>query len=52
LQDRMSEAILIEAGCDAAQGFLLGKPLPENEITPVLKAQADQSKSQTQASAS
>src|SRR5260370_4666683 len=24
LQDRMAEAVLIEAGCDAAQGFLVG----------------------------
>jgi diguanylate cyclase (GGDEF)-like protein/PAS domain S-box-containing protein len=51
LQDRMSEAVLIEAGCDAAQGFLLGKPLPGDEITPVLKAQADRSSGQSKASA-
>ena len=38
LQDRMSEAVLIEAGCDAAQGFLIGKPLAEPETTALLVA--------------
>src|SRR5260370_19467697 len=33
LQDRAAEAILIEAGCDAAQGFLVGRPVPEHDIT-------------------
>ncbi len=40
LQDRMAEAVLIEAGCDAAQGFLVGRPVPEAEITVVLREQA------------
>jgi diguanylate cyclase (GGDEF)-like protein/PAS domain S-box-containing protein len=39
LQDRMAEAVLIEAGCDAAQGFLVGRPAPEAEITVLLAAQ-------------
>jgi EAL domain-containing protein (putative c-di-GMP-specific phosphodiesterase class I) len=36
LQDRMAEAVLVEAGCDAAQGFLIGKPLAEPEMTALL----------------
>ena len=36
LQDRAAEAILIEAGCDAAQGFLIGKPVDEGEATQLL----------------
>jgi diguanylate cyclase (GGDEF)-like protein/PAS domain S-box-containing protein len=33
LQDRAAEAVLIEAGCDAAQGFLVGRPVAAREIT-------------------
>jgi EAL domain-containing protein (putative c-di-GMP-specific phosphodiesterase class I) len=33
LQDRAAEAVLIEAGCDAAQGFLVGRPVTAQEIT-------------------
>ena len=33
LQDRLAEAVLTEAGCDAAQGFLYGRPVPEGEMT-------------------
>jgi diguanylate cyclase (GGDEF)-like protein len=33
LQDRMAEAVLIEAGCDAAQGFLFGRPVTEADMT-------------------
>jgi diguanylate cyclase (GGDEF)-like protein/PAS domain S-box-containing protein len=40
LQDRMAEAVLIEAGCDAAQGFLVGRPAEEDEITAVLMQQS------------
>ena len=40
LQDRASEAILIEAGCDAAQGFLIGRPLDESDATLLLMGQA------------
>jgi diguanylate cyclase (GGDEF)-like protein/PAS domain S-box-containing protein len=40
LQDRMAEAILVEAGCDAAQGFLVGRPVEEAEITPLLAQHA------------
>ncbi len=39
LQDKQAEAVLIEAGCDAAQGFLLGRPAPEPEVTAQLAAQ-------------
>ena len=40
LQDRMAEAVLLEAGCDAAQGFLVGRPAEEPEITALLMQQA------------
>jgi diguanylate cyclase (GGDEF)-like protein/PAS domain S-box-containing protein len=40
LQDRMAETILLEAGCDAAQGFLVGRPVEEAEITVLLRQQA------------
>ena len=33
LQDRLAEGVLVEAGCDAAQGFLYGRPVPEAEMT-------------------
>jgi diguanylate cyclase (GGDEF)-like protein/PAS domain S-box-containing protein len=36
LQDRASEAILIEVGCDAAQGFMVGRPAPEPDVTALL----------------
>ncbi len=38
LQDRAAEAVLVEAGCDAAQGFLVGRPAPERQITTLLMA--------------
>ena len=38
LQDRAAEAILVDAGCDVVQGFLLGRPMPEDEITELLEA--------------
>jgi diguanylate cyclase (GGDEF)-like protein/PAS domain S-box-containing protein len=38
LQDRAAEAILVEAGCDAAQGFLVGRPCAERETTALLLA--------------
>ncbi|MGH7765565.1 MAG: sensor domain-containing protein [Candidatus Dormibacteraceae bacterium] len=38
LQDRMAEAVLVEAGCDAAQGFLVGRPAAEREMTALLLA--------------
>ena len=40
LQDQMAEAVLIEAGCDAAQGFLVGRPAIEGEITALLMQHA------------
>ena len=39
LQDRPAELILIEAGCDAAQGFLVGRPVDEAEMTALLTSQ-------------
>ncbi|HXC76050.1 MAG TPA: EAL domain-containing protein [Candidatus Acidoferrum sp.] len=36
LQDRAAEAILVESGCDAAQGFLIGRPADEREATQIL----------------
>ncbi|MBV8367567.1 MAG: EAL domain-containing protein [Candidatus Eremiobacteraeota bacterium] len=32
-----AEAMLVEAGCDAAQGFLIGKPEPEAQLGEVLR---------------
>ena len=40
LQDRMAETILVEAGCDAAQGFLVGRPVEAAEITALLRQHA------------
>jgi EAL domain-containing protein (putative c-di-GMP-specific phosphodiesterase class I) len=37
----MAEAVLVEAHCDAAQGFLVGRPMEESEITAVLKQQIE-----------
>jgi EAL domain-containing protein (putative c-di-GMP-specific phosphodiesterase class I) len=37
LQDRMAEAVLVEAGCDSAQGFLVGRPAAEADITTLLQ---------------
>ena len=31
-----AEAMLIEAGCDAVQGFLIGKPAPEAEVAELI----------------
>jgi EAL domain-containing protein (putative c-di-GMP-specific phosphodiesterase class I) len=36
LQDHAAEAILLEAGCDGAQGSLIGNPMDETEITSLL----------------
>jgi diguanylate cyclase (GGDEF)-like protein/PAS domain S-box-containing protein len=38
LLDREAESILRESGCDAAQGFLTGRPAAEPEITALLLA--------------
>ena len=40
LQGRAAEAILLEAGCDAAQGFLIGRPADESEATQLLMEHA------------
>jgi diguanylate cyclase (GGDEF)-like protein/PAS domain S-box-containing protein len=39
LQDRVAEAVLVESGCDAAQGFLVGRPAAEADITALLQQQ-------------
>jgi EAL domain-containing protein (putative c-di-GMP-specific phosphodiesterase class I) len=44
LQDRESEAILRESGCDAAQGFLTGRPMSEPEMTALLLAHSGAAK--------
>ena len=36
LQDRHAEAILMDSGCDAAQGFLIGRPVSGVEMTSYL----------------
>ncbi|HZK74598.1 MAG TPA: PAS domain S-box protein [Clostridia bacterium] len=40
LEDSAAEAILIEAGCDGAQGFLIGRPMDEAEATSLLMEHA------------
>jgi EAL domain-containing protein (putative c-di-GMP-specific phosphodiesterase class I) len=40
LQDRAAEAILVEAGCDAAQGFMIGRPEDASEATRLLMENA------------
>jgi EAL domain-containing protein (putative c-di-GMP-specific phosphodiesterase class I) len=37
LQDRAAESILLEAGCDGAQGFLIGRPMDDTDITALLE---------------
>jgi EAL domain-containing protein (putative c-di-GMP-specific phosphodiesterase class I) len=39
LQDRLAQTVLVEAGCDAAQGFFLGRPVGESEMTALLRQQ-------------
>jgi EAL domain-containing protein (putative c-di-GMP-specific phosphodiesterase class I) len=36
VQERAAEAVLIEAGCDTAQGFLYGRPVAEADMTALL----------------
>ena len=38
VEEADAEAMLVEAGCDAAQGFLIGRPVPEAEMTERLLA--------------
>ena len=38
VEDRDAETMLVEAGCDGAQGFLIGKPMPEVEMTALLES--------------
>lgn len=40
LEDSAAEAILIEAGCDGAQGFLIGRPMDEADATSLLMEHA------------
>jgi len=50
LQDRIAETILVEAGCDAAQGFLVGRPVEDSEITALLMQHSDAAPQADQAS--
>src|SRR5205823_2941842 len=38
VEDRDAEALLVEAGCDAVQGFLIGHPVPEQDMTDLLES--------------
>src|SRR5712691_4475497 len=38
VEDRDAEGMLIEAGVDAAQGFFIGRPAPEGEMTSLLES--------------
>jgi diguanylate cyclase (GGDEF)-like protein/PAS domain S-box-containing protein len=38
VEDRDAEGMLIEAGVDAAQGFFIGRPAPEGEMTTLLES--------------
>ncbi len=33
-----AEAMLLEAGCDAVQGYLIGRPVPEEQMTAILES--------------
>src|SRR5436309_484660 len=37
-----AEAMLLEAGCDAVQGFLIGKPAPEGEVAELIGRGAEE----------
>jgi len=34
--------MLVEAGCDAVQGFLIGKPAPEDEVAQLIGLGAEE----------
>ena len=38
VEEADAETLLLDAGCDAVQGFLLGRPVPEEEMTQLLTA--------------
>ena len=38
VEDRDAEGMLVEAGVDAAQGFFIGRPTPEDEMTSLLES--------------
>ncbi len=38
VEDRDAEGMLVEAGVDAAQGFFIGRPAPEGEMTSLLES--------------
>jgi EAL domain-containing protein (putative c-di-GMP-specific phosphodiesterase class I) len=38
VEEADAEAMLLEAGCDAVQGYLIGRPVPEEEMTARLEA--------------
>jgi diguanylate cyclase (GGDEF)-like protein/PAS domain S-box-containing protein len=42
VEDAEAETMLLDAGCDAVQGFLVGRPLPEEEMTEVLLGRRDE----------
>jgi len=37
-----AEVMLVEAGCDAVQGFLIGKPAPESEVAELIGLGAEE----------
>jgi len=37
VEEADAEAMLLEAGCDAVQGYLIGRPVPEEEMTALLE---------------
>jgi len=41
VEDRDAEVMLVEAGVDAAQGFFIGRPAPEAEMTALLESGRD-----------
>jgi diguanylate cyclase (GGDEF)-like protein/PAS domain S-box-containing protein len=38
VEDTDAEAVLIEAGCDAVQGYLIGQPVPEQDMGDLLES--------------
>ena len=42
VEDAGAETMLLEAGCDAAQGYLIGRPVAEEEMTAILSSAAEE----------
>jgi len=38
VEEADAEAMLVESGCDAVQGYLIGRPVPEEEMTTILQS--------------